>query len=91
MLEHPRVRRGDERSQHRSDDLAMVERTERLADVVQEGTHDVLLVAPVAQRAGGGLEAVLETVDRVGLVGLQPGQEPAVPACASRDLFTDPR
>src|SRR5262249_35789566 len=75
VLDHPVIRLGDERLQHGRRDLSVIERPERLPDVVEQGADHVLLVAPVAQRARGGLQAVLETVHRVRLIGLEVGEQ----------------
>ena len=48
----------------RRGDLGVVERAERVADVVQQRAQHVLVVAAVAFGPGGGLQAVLEPVDR---------------------------
>ena len=43
----------------------MVQAGERVADVVHQRAHHVLLVTTVVVRAGGGLQGVGEPVDRV--------------------------
>lgn len=69
-LEHA-VRVGDpvhllrhERAEHRRADLRMVERAQRVADVVEQRHHHIGLVPPVAMGAGRGLEGMFEPVDR---------------------------
>ena len=57
------------------DHLAVVQRAERLADVVQQRAHDELVVGAVAAGPGGGLEAVVEPIDRVGLVRAHVAQQ----------------
>jgi hypothetical protein len=42
---------------------------------VEERAHYILIVAPIAKGARGGLEAVLEPIDRVVLVRLEVGEE----------------
>jgi hypothetical protein len=54
----------------------VVERPKGLAYVVEQGTYHVLFVAPIAQGARGHLQAVLEAVDRIGLVRLEIRQQP---------------
>ena len=76
VLEHPAVRLRHERPQDRGHHLAVVERPEGLAEVVEYGTHHILLVAPVAQGARGRLQAVLEAVDRIRRVRLEIRHEP---------------
>ena len=73
--EHPVIRLADERSEDGGGDLAVVERAERLTHVVEQGAHHVLVVAPVAQGAGGGLQAVGLPVDGVLLVPSELGQQ----------------
>jgi hypothetical protein len=42
----------------------MIERAERIADVVEQRHHDIFLIAAIAVRAGRGLQAMLEPIDR---------------------------
>ena len=43
--------------------LGMVGRAQDVADVVQQGADDIFLVLPVAVRARGGLQRMLQPVD----------------------------
>src|SRR3546814_18823441 len=42
----------------------MIERAERVADVVEQRHHDIFLVAAIAVRARRGLQAMFEPIDR---------------------------
>jgi hypothetical protein len=64
VLHHPVVGLAHEGLQDGGGDVGVVEAAERVADVVQQRAHHVLLVAAVAQRAGGGLQRVGVAVDR---------------------------
>ena len=74
LFQHPVVGLADERLQDGGDDLAVVERTERLADVVQQTAHHVLFVLAVAERPGRRLQAVAEPVHGIGFVALEARQ-----------------
>ena len=57
---------------HRRRNVRMVVRRERVADVVQQCTDDVFIVASVALRTGGGLQRMLEPGHRkAAVVALQ--------------------
>jgi len=57
----------------------VVERRQRVADVVQQRAGDVLVVTPVFHREGSGEERVMETVDgeaaEVAIEELQVGED----------------
>jgi len=75
ILEHPVIVLGHEGLQDGCGDLPMIERPERLANVVEERAHDVLLVTPVAEGAGGSLEVVLEPIHRICLIRAEIREE----------------
>jgi hypothetical protein len=56
VLHHPQVGFADEGLEDGRGDIRVVVAAERVADVVQQGANDVLLVPPVAQRQRGGLQ-----------------------------------
>jgi hypothetical protein len=64
LLHHPEVLLGHEGLEDGGRDVRRVERTEGVADVVQQRAHHVLLVAAVAQCAGRGLQRMGVAVDR---------------------------
>ena len=53
-----------ERLDDRGGDFRVVIAAQRVADIVEQRHHDVLLVAPVAMRASRGLEGMLQPADR---------------------------
>ena len=63
LLDHPVVRLVDERLDDGGADVGVVERPERVADVVEQGARHVLVVAPGPIGARGGLQRVREAVD----------------------------
>src|SRR5437870_4042107 len=65
VLYDPVVLLGHERRDDHRGELRVVQAGERVTDVVHQRAHHVLLVASVAVRAGSGLQAVGEPVDRV--------------------------
>ena len=75
MLQRPVVGLAEEGLEDRRDHLAMVERTQRLADVMQQRHDDVFLVTAIAQGPGSGLEAVRPPIDGVGLVAPEVVEE----------------
>src|SRR5664280_1843426 len=76
LLDHPMVLLAHERLHYCRGDVRVVERSERVADVVQESAKHVLVVAPGALGAGGGLQAVFESID--GEAPVVPTQQPEV-------------
>jgi hypothetical protein len=70
FLHHPQALLRDERLQDRRRDVRMVVAAERVADIVQERAHHVLLVAPITVRARRGLQRVLESAHRIAAVVL---------------------
>ena len=63
LLDHPVVGVGDERLEDRRRDVGVVVRAEDVADVVEQGAHDVLVVLAGAVGARRRLQRVLEAVD----------------------------
>jgi hypothetical protein len=53
-----------ERLEDRGGDFRVVVGAQRIADVVQQRHDDIAFPAPVAVSARGGLQAVLEAIDR---------------------------
>ena len=64
VLHHPMVRWRDKRFQDACSDLWVVERGEGVTDVMQQCTHDVLIVSAVLFRTRRCLKTVLEAVHR---------------------------
>jgi hypothetical protein len=75
VTHHPQVGLADEGLQHRRGDVEVVVRTERVADVVQQRAHHVLLVAAVAPRSRGGVQGVRAAVHgKAAVVALEQTQ-----------------
>ena len=54
----------DERLEDRGGDVGMVVGAQRVADVVEQRHHDIVLALAAAVGAGRGLQRMLEPVDR---------------------------
>ena len=63
LLHHPVVVLRHERAEDGGGDVGVVVGAERVADVVEQGAGDVLLVLAGPMGPGGGLEGVREPVD----------------------------
>jgi len=68
MLQQIVVVGGDEGTQDRTCDLAMIHRTQRFPEIMEQGDDDQLFARAVAQRPRGGLQTVAAAVEVVGLV-----------------------
>ncbi|MNN38561.1 hypothetical protein D3C81_1525660 [compost metagenome] len=64
LLDHPQIFGTDERLEYRSGNVRMVVRTQGVADVMQQGTNHIFLVAPVTKGTGGGLQRVGQAIHR---------------------------
>ena len=63
LLDHPVVLGRHEGLEDGGGDVGVVVGAERVADVVEQGADDVLLVLPGPEGPGGGLEGVGQPVD----------------------------
>src|SRR3546814_19586375 len=64
VLKDPEIFLGQKGFEDRRRDIGMIERAERVADVVEQRHHDIFLVAAIAVRARRGLQAMFEPIDR---------------------------
>ena len=82
ILDHEMVGFAHKRLDDCGGDRRMVERCQRVADVVDERTQNVFVVAVVAFGPGCGLQTVLEPADReTTVVGFERSHQPDDPIC----------
>lgn len=91
VLHHPQVFIADKRLQVSRRNIWLIERTESVASVVQKCADHVLVVSPVHERQGGGLQTVVTAVNReppkVTVQEVQVGQHAAGQSAGHFDGF----
>jgi hypothetical protein len=89
VLAHPVQLLVGEGLDDRRGNIRVIECAERVADVVKQRHHDIILRFPAAMGASRGLKRVLEAVDRepaiVAVEQLQMGQDPVGKALGIRE------